>query len=65
MAELQHAVLQRLRERIHTTKALINDMLHWPDLYTLEASRWKAAHEALERAEVELSHCGVHPSIAK
>jgi hypothetical protein len=61
MDELQHAILQRLRERIHITKALINDMLRWPELYAVDAIHWKAAHEALERAEVELSHCGVNP----
>ena len=65
MAELQHAVLLRLRERIRTTKALINDMLRWPELYTLETSHWKAAYEALERAELELRHCGETQSIAK
>jgi hypothetical protein len=55
MSELQHAILQRLRERIHTTKALINDMLRWPELYALEASHWKVAYDALEKAEAELS----------
>jgi hypothetical protein len=56
LAELQHAILRRLLERIHTSKALINDMLRWPELYALEAINWKVAYDALEKAEVELSH---------
>jgi hypothetical protein len=55
MAELQRAILVRSRERIHTTKAMINDMLRWPELYVLEAIHWKVAYDALEKAEVELS----------
>ena len=48
-------VLRWSRERVHTTKTIINDMLRWPELYNLEVPHLKAALEALEKAETELN----------
>jgi hypothetical protein len=48
-------VLRRSQERVHATKSIINDMIRWPELCSLEASRLQAAVEALEKAEAELS----------
>ncbi|MBV8142602.1 MAG: hypothetical protein JOZ60_11215 [Verrucomicrobia bacterium] len=52
---LSLTVLRWSKERVHTTKTIITDMLRWPDLYRIEAPHLKAALEALEKAEVELS----------
>jgi hypothetical protein len=52
---LSLTVLRWSRERVHSTKSLINDMLRWPELYSVEAPHLQAALEALEKAEVELN----------
>jgi hypothetical protein len=52
---LSFTLLRWSRERVQTTKSLINDMLRWPDLYNSEAPHLQAALEALEKAEAELS----------
>jgi hypothetical protein len=52
---LSLTVLRWSRERVQTTKSIINDMLRWPDLYNLEAPHLQAALEALEKAETELN----------
>jgi hypothetical protein len=49
------AVLRRSRERVHSTKSIIGDMLRWPELYSFEAPHLQAALEALEKAEFELN----------
>ena len=52
---LSLTVLRWSRERVHSTKSIINDMLRWPELYTFEAPHLQAALEALEKAEDELN----------
>ena len=52
---LSLTVLRWSRERVHTTKSIINDMLRWPELYNFEAPHLRAALEALEKAEAELN----------
>ncbi len=52
---LSLTMLRWSSERIPITKQLIKDMLCWPDLYDLESAHLRAAEEALERAESELS----------
>jgi hypothetical protein len=52
---LSLTVLRWSRERVNTTKTIINDMLRWPELYNLEVPHLKAALEALEKAEIELN----------
>jgi hypothetical protein len=52
---LSLTLLRWSRQRVHTTKSLITDMLRWPDLYNTEAPHLQAALEALEKAEAELS----------
>jgi hypothetical protein len=52
---LSLTLLRWSRERVQTTKSLINDMLRWPDLYSTEVPHLQAALEALEKAETELN----------
>jgi hypothetical protein len=52
---LSLTVLRWSQERVHTTKAIIDDMLRWPGLYDVEAPHLQAALEALEKAEAELN----------
>ena len=52
---LSLTVLRWSRERVHSTKSIINDMLLWPELYACEAPHLQAALAALEKAEVELN----------
>jgi hypothetical protein len=52
---LSLTVLRWSRERVHTTKSIIHDMLRWPGLYDVEAPHLQAALEALEKAEAELN----------
>jgi hypothetical protein len=52
---LSLTVLRWSKERVHTTKSIIHDMLRWPGLYDVEAPHLQAALEALEKAEAELS----------
>ena len=53
---LSLTVLRSSQERVRTTKSLVNDMLRWPDLHNIENPHLRAAFEALEKAELELSY---------
>jgi hypothetical protein len=52
---LSLTVLRWSKERVHTTKSILHDMLRWPGLYDVETPHLQAALEALEKAEAELN----------